>query len=81
MQNALAFYRRRRTVGSRAAKKYKPEYCEMLIAHMSQGKTIKDFAKKIGISTHTLTKWAHIHPEFMDAKDIGHYKSRMRDGS
>ena len=62
-------------------KEYKEKYCKMLVDHMAKGKTIKEFAKKIGVSYRTIGKWAQAHPEFMDAKDMGHYKSSMRSGS
>jgi len=52
----------------------------MIIDHMSRGKTVKEFAEKLGVSTNTIAQWAKKYPEFMDAKDIGHYHSRMKLG-
>lgn len=49
----------------------------MLVNHMAKGKTIKAFAEKIGVTQRTILGWAQKYPEFMEAKDIGHYQSRM----
>ncbi len=53
---------------------YRPEYCEMAIAHMSTGASITSFAGEIDVSRRTLTKWAHEHPDFAHAIEIGKAK-------
>ncbi len=58
---------------------YKPEFCQMLIDWMAEGKTIKDFAKHLKVTKETVSRWGRIHPEFLEAKDMGHYKSRTRE--
>jgi len=58
-------------------KQYREEFCDMLIEHMAQGKTIKSFAEKIKVTERTIAFWAHRYPDFLEAKDQGHYKSRM----
>lgn len=50
---------------------YKPEYCEMLIDHMTEGFSYKSFAGKLGITKQALYKWEKDHPEFAEAKEIG----------
>lgn len=51
--------------------KYKPEYCEMLIEHMSKGKPFQTFAAKIKVKRSTLYNWASEIPEFAEAKAMG----------
>lgn len=51
--------------------KYKPEYCEMLIAHMSDGYSFESFAATIGVNRDTLYEWTTRHVEFSDAKKTG----------
>jgi hypothetical protein len=48
--------------------KYKPEYCQQLIEHMSQGLSFETFAAVIDVNDDTLYEWAKVHPEFSDAK-------------
>lgn len=50
---------------------YKPEYCEMLIKYMSQGRSYEAFAGFIGVSKQTLYDWEKVHKEFLDSKKIG----------
>lgn len=58
--------------------KYKPEYCEELIAHMSEGYSLESFAGKIGVCRDTLYAWRDAHSEFSDSikkgKDAAQYK-------
>ena len=51
--------------------KYKPEYCEKLIEHMSQGLSFESFAGEVNVSRSTIYLWADEHPDFSDAKSIG----------
>jgi hypothetical protein len=47
---------------------YKPEYCEALIAHMTEGYSYETFSAKIGTSRSTLYEWENKYPEFSDTK-------------
>lgn len=51
--------------------RYKPEYCEMLIDHMKQGKPFETFGNKVGVTYQTLYNWAQNHDEFFEAKCMG----------
>ncbi len=61
-----------------APSKYRPEYCDMLIAHMTEGFSFESFAGKISVCRDTLYEWAKcdaegkplIHAAFSDAKKI-----------
>jgi hypothetical protein len=48
--------------------KYKPEYCEMLIDHMSSGLSYETFSAVIGTHRSVLYNWEKMHPDFLDAK-------------
>ncbi len=54
--------------------KYKPEYCEMLVEHMSQGASATSFAAEIDIARSTINEWADAHPEFSEAVKRGKAK-------
>ena len=54
--------------------KYKPEYCQLLIEHMSSGLSYQSFAGKVSVSIETIYDWLKAHPEFLDAKKIGTVK-------
>jgi hypothetical protein len=47
--------------------KYKPEFCEMLIDHMSEGYSFETFAAVVAVNRDTLYAWKDAHPEFSDA--------------
>lgn len=49
---------------------YKPEYCEALIKHMSEGLSFETFCLTIGVSYDTPWEWAKVHPDFSEAKKI-----------
>ncbi len=51
--------------------KYKPEYCEQLIAHMQQLHSFESFAANIGTHKETLYEWCKRHPEFSEARKAG----------
>lgn len=51
--------------------KYKPEYPEALINHMSQGKSFEAFAAFVGVCDDTLREWCKVYPEFSAAKKRG----------
>lgn len=60
--------------------KYRPEFCQMLIDHMEQGKSLESFAAKLYAYTDgemrvcrkTLYNWMKAFPEFQEARDFGH---------
>lgn len=57
-------------------KKYKPEYCELLIKHMKMGKSFQSFPSSIYaydkqmIGMTTLYDWENKYPEFKEAKEL-----------
>jgi len=56
------------SIGPGQPTKYKPEYCEQLIEHMSKGLSFECFGPKIGVNRDTLYEWCKVHSEFSDAK-------------
>lgn len=50
---------------------YKPEYCDMLIEHMSKGLSFESFAGVLRMSNKTLYTWAEKQPDFLHAKQVG----------
>jgi hypothetical protein len=48
--------------------KYKKEYCQDLIVHMSKGGNYTSFADKINVPIRRLEVWEHRHEEFQKAK-------------
>jgi len=57
--------------------KYKPEYCQMLIDHMSEGYSFESFGGIIEVAEDTLYEWAKVHEDFSDSKKIGTQKSMV----
>lgn len=55
--------------------KFKPEYCQMLVDHMSQGLALESFAAKINVTIKTLYLWRDAYPEFLQAFELGRAKS------
>lgn len=47
--------------------KYKKEYCEMLIEHMSKGLSFASFAGTVKANVDTLYEWVKVQPNFSDA--------------
>ena len=47
--------------------KYKPEYCEQIVAFMSDGASITSFAAEIDVCRATITEWVEVYPEFSAA--------------
>lgn len=67
-----------RVKGSGRITNYKPEFCEMLIEHMSKGNTFETFTYVAGIKNKdTLNEWVKKHPEFADAKSVGRQAFRL----
>jgi transposase-like protein len=56
----------------RKDRRYKPEYCEMLLGHCKKGLSFESFAAIIGVSRQALYDWAKKHKEFGEAKEEGH---------
>jgi hypothetical protein len=60
--------------GSRGAgrreKKYREEYCELLIEGCSNGETEAEFCRKVKIDRSTLTRWAERHARFRKAREV-----------
>ena len=48
--------------------KYKPEYCEMLIEHMSKGFSYETFAAVVNVDRDTIYNWEKLFVQFSDAK-------------
>ena len=53
---------------------YRPEYCEMLIEHMSQGLSFESFAGVVSVCKQTIYNWLENNKEFLDAKRSGTQK-------
>ena len=47
--------------------KYKPEYCEAVVRHMSDGASLTSFAAEIDVARSTINEWMEAHPEFSEA--------------
>ena len=57
--------------------KYKEEYCEMLIEHMSEGYSFDSFGGIIEVDETTLYEWVKQHDKFSHSKNIGTQKSMV----
>lgn len=57
--------------------KYKPEYCEILVEHLSSGLFYQSFAGIVNVSIDTLYEWEKVHPAFSEAKKIGTAKAHL----
>ena len=57
--------------------KYKPEYCDMLIAHMSQGLSFESFAGVVKCDKVTIYNWTRISKDFLNAKTRGTEECRL----
>lgn len=55
--------------------KYKPQYCQMLIDHMSTGKAFESFAASVDTSIRVTYEWRDQHPDFQQAYERGQAKS------
>lgn len=49
---------------------YKPEYCDMVIEHMSEGASLTSFAASIRCARSTINVWMEAHPEFSESVKI-----------
>ncbi len=59
-----------------SALKYKDEFCQMLIDHMSQGMSYETFGAEVDCGKTTLYDWEKKYPEWVEAKDIGFMKAQ-----
>lgn len=50
---------------------YSPEVCEKVIVIMSNGGSLDDVAKTLGIDTDTITEWRNLYPMFDASIDAG----------
>lgn len=57
--------------------KYKPEYCDKLIEHMSKGLSYQSFPALLDTCLKTVYNWEKEHPEFLQAKVIGRQKQQL----
>jgi hypothetical protein len=57
--------------------KFKREYCEMLITHMSAGFSFESFAGVINVNQDTLHEWAKKHKNFSESKEMAFSKCRL----
>lgn len=51
--------------------KYKPEYCELVIDTMAEGKSLAAVSAELRIARSTLYEWARDNPDFAEAIAIG----------
>lgn len=54
--------------------KYKPEFCERLLAHLADGFSFNSFGGEVNVSRETLYQWEKKYPDFAHAKNIGTLK-------
>lgn len=55
---------------------YKPEFCEQLIKHCSEGLSFESFAGKILVTRKTLYNWRESHEDFLHAAEVAKEKCR-----
>src|SRR5690625_2115735 len=58
----------------RRPSKYRHEYCDMVVEHMSEGASLTSFAAEIDVSRETISEWSRVHPEFSVAVKKGKAK-------
>ena len=51
--------------------KFKPEYCELVINTMAEGKSLAAAAARLRVARSTFYEWAKNHPEMAEAVAIG----------
>jgi len=59
--------------------KYKPEYCELLIDHMSKGYSFETFCTLVNVVPSTIYEWKKDFPEFLEAYKKGAVHRLLRD--
>lgn len=60
-----------------SASKYKEDYPEMLINHMSQGFSYESFGAVVEVGKTTMYDWEKQHPEWKKAKGIAFNKAQQ----
>lgn len=55
---------------------YNPEYCQEAIDYLSQGKSITQLARKLGVNKSSIYEWAKVHEEFSNALNMGRQNSQ-----
>jgi hypothetical protein len=55
--------------------KYKPEYCDLVIEIMANGRSLNSFAAAVGISRATVNVWMGQYPDFLEAVGIAKSKA------
>lgn len=58
--------------------KYRKEYCDLLIEHMSKGLSIESFAGVVKATKKTIYEWMKQHPEFLYAAEQGSALSQLK---
>jgi hypothetical protein len=56
---------------------YKPEYCDLVVEHMSQGLSFETFGHVVKAHKQTLYEWTEKFQEFGDAKKRGELASQI----
>lgn len=57
--------------------KYKPEYCQGIIDHMSKGLSFETYGAVVGVDRDTLYEWGKVHPAFSDAIKAAKEKGQL----
>ena len=57
--------------------KYKPEYCDLLVSHMTEGFSFESFAAVVDTCKQTIYSWTKQFPEFLDAKNRSFAKCQL----
>lgn len=57
--------------------KYREEYDEILIDHMSKGLSFESFGAVVDVYKEALYEWVKKHPSFANAKKTGSLKSQL----
>ena len=58
--------------------KYKPEFCNKVIEHLRNRKSLMSFGGTIDVVEDTIYHWRKVHPEFDEAVRIGQLKGMAR---
>src|SRR3990167_3146918 len=61
----------------RFASKYKPEFDDLVIEHLSKGYSFQSFAGVVRVNYDTLFAWVKVHPSFAYAKEVGTAQSHL----
>lgn len=57
---------------------YRPEYCDIVLAFMSEGLSLTAAMASIGFTRQRAHEWADKHPEFRDAIALGQGKRTLK---